>query len=69
MTAYHEYTPLLGDLAFVLEPLTSPLTDNGLKNILVFKNLGLVTPCPILALVFHEKLENLTNAGALSKHS
>ena len=54
VTAYLEYTPQLKDLAFVVAPLTSPLTDNGQKYILVFRNLGLVTLCPILALVFHE---------------
>ena len=44
-----EYTPLLWDLAFVVTPLTSPLTDNGQKYKLVFRNLGLVTTYPILA--------------------
>ena len=61
VTAYLEYTPQLKDLAFVVAPLTSPLTDNGQKYILVFRNLGLVTPCPILALVFHEKIGKFTN--------
>ena len=28
---------------------------SGQKNILMFRNLGLVTPSPIFALVFHEK--------------
>ena len=61
VTAYLEYTPQLKDLAFVVAPLTLPLTDNGQKYILVFRNLGLVTPCPILALVFHEKIGKFTN--------